>query len=348
MGGTGELSDFARQFGGMSVLEMVRDHVELVGRSTRGMDRFELSAEAFSFRSGMLGTADFPSILADAGRRRLRAGYEQAAATYELWARRGPDATDFREMKVVPLSAAPDLLRTSEYQEFQYGRMGEGAEAYSVVTFGRIVHLTRQALINDDLRAFGRLTESMGAAARRLENRLVYAQLTGNANMSDGTALFHASRGNLGTGAGSALSESALTVGRTAMRLQKGLAGEELALKPSHLLVPASLEQLAYRFTSESYEPATTAAISEFRKGGRAALEPVIEPLLDGASTLAWFLAANSGHVDTVEYCYISGDNGPAIDVKDGFELDGTAFRVRHDFAAKAIDYRALYKASGQ
>lgn len=347
MGGSGQLSDFARQFAGMSLLEMARDHLELLGRSTRGLDRFALVGEALSFRSGMLGTTDFPAILADAGNRRLRAGYEQAATTYQAWARRGPDANDFKSIQVVQLSAAPDLLRTSEHEEFQYGTLKDGGETYGVVTYGRIVRLTRQALVNDDLRAFGRMAEAMGAAARRLENRLVYAQLTANANMADGVPLFHASHGNLGTGAASALDLEALAEGRRAMRLQKGLAGEELALAPAHLLVPASLEQVAHQLTSSAYVPAKPADVNEFRQGGRASLDPIVEPLLDSASSAAWYLSAGSSQVDTVEYCYLAGHEAPSFDVKEGFEFDGVAFRGRHDFGAKVIDHRGLYRGNG-
>lgn len=347
MGGTAPLGDFARQFAGMSVLEMAREHIELLGRSTRGLDRFQLLSEAMSFRSGMLATTDFPAILASAARKRLRDGYEQVPSTFRQWARRGPDANDFKGISVVQLSAMPDLLRVSEHSEFTYGHLREGAETYAVLTYGRIVSLTRQALINDDLRAFGRVAEGMGASARRLENRLVYAQITGNANLSDGIPLFHASHANLGTGAGSALDEDALAEGRRAMRLQKGLAGEPLALKASHLLVPTSMEHLAYQLTSSAYMPTSPGSVNEFREGGRAALTPVVEPLLDQASTVAWYLAANSGGIDTVEYCHLLGQEEPALDVEPGFDVDGVSFRARHDFGTKSIDFRGLYKGAG-
>jgi phage major head subunit gpT-like protein len=103
----------------------------------------------------------------------------------------------------------------------------------------------RQAIINDDLRAFERLVTAFGFAARRLENRTVYSQLTANAALADGTALFHANHSNLITS--SALAIATLGAGRTAMRLQKGLQSEELNLAPAFLIVPATLEQTAYK-----------------------------------------------------------------------------------------------------
>ena len=199
--------------------------------------------------------------------------------------------------------------------------------------------LTRQAIINDDLRAFDRLTTAFGFAARRLENRLVYAQLTG--------ATYSTDNGNLQSGAGSVLQASSLAAARTAMRKQKGLGGEELNLAPAYLIVPAALEQVAYQLTSSNFTPATTAAINEFRAGGRTAVEPIVEPILDAASATAWYAAASNAAVDTVEYCYLDGAEGPVIESKNGWEVDGVEYKCRLDFAAKAVDYRGLHKSAG-
>jgi len=343
-----QLDDNGRQYRGMSLLELGRDFLEGHGVSTRGMDRLTLATRMLHFRAGgMNTTSDFPSLFANVANKRLRSAYDENPGTYALWARRAPNAPDFKNITITALSAAPDLLRTNEHGEFKYGSMKDGAESYQVLTYGRIVSLSRQAIINDDLRAFDRLVSAFGFAARRLENRLVYAQLTANAALSDGTTLFHADHGNLGTGAGSALQFTALSAGRTAMRLQKGLAGEELGIAPSYLIVPASLEQTAYQLTSSNYVPARQADVNEFRSGGRTSLEPIVEPLLDGNSTTAWYLAASNAQVDTVEYCYLDGAEGPVIETEVGFESDGVSYKCREDFAAKAIEHRGLYKAAG-
>jgi hypothetical protein len=224
--------------------------------------------------------------------------------------------------------------------------MTDGKETYSMLTYGRVVSLTRQSLINDDLRGFDRLVGAFGNSAARLENRVAYAILTANAALGDSVALFHATHANL-TGVGTAISVASLGVGRAAMRLQKGLQSEELNLTPSFLIVPATQEALAYQFTSANYVPATIAQVNEFRAGGRTAVEPIVEAILDANSTTAWYLAANNGQVDTVEYCYLQGAAGPVIESEMGFEVDGISYKCRLDFAAKAIDFRGLYKNVG-
>lgn len=349
------LDDNGRQYRGMSLLEIGRDFLEAHGQQTRGLDRMTLAARMLEFRSGgMLGTSDFSSLFANVANRRLRNAYDENPGTYAMWARRAPNAPDFKNLSVVQLSGAPDLLQTNEAGEFKYGAMTDGGETYAVLTYGRIVSLTRQAIVNDDLRAFERMVSAFGFAARRLENRTVYSQLTANANLADGGALFNATavstaggHANLATGGGSVLQFSSLTTGRTAMRVQKGLAGEELNLAPSYLIVPAALEQTAYQLTSSNYVPSTKAEVNEFRTGGRTALTPVVEPVLDGNSATAWYLAAANSQVDTVEYCYLDGAEGPVIESQVGFETDGISYKCRLDFAAKAIDFRGLYKAAG-
>jgi hypothetical protein len=349
-----KLTDNGRRFRSLGMLEMGRDYLHARGVSTIGMDKMRVAAEMLNFRSGagMHTTSDFASIMANVANKRLRNAYDENPGTYAMWARRAPNAPDFKNISVAQLSGAPELLRTNEHGEFTYGTMRDGAETYAVLTHGRIVSLTRQAIINDDLRAFDRMVGAFGNSARRLENRVVYAQLTANANLSDGVPLFSAVTGarlqaNVQTGAGSALQLSSLSAGRAAMRLMRGLNDEELNIAPAYLIVPAALEQTAYQLTSANYVPATTGAINEFRAGGRTAVMPVVEPLLDAASATQWYLAASNSQVDTVEYCYLDGAEGPVIEQEVGFEVDGVSYKCRLDFGAKAVDFRGLHRSAG-
>jgi hypothetical protein len=349
-----KLTDNGRQYRGMTLLEIGREHLERSGVNTRGMSKLELATRMLTYRSGgMMTTSDFANLLQNVATKRLRNGYDENPGSYTRWARRAPNAPDFKSMSVVNLAGAPDLLQVNEHGEFKYGSMTDGKETYSLLTYGRIVSLSRQAIVNDDLRGFDRLISAFGNSSARLENRTVYAILTANAALADTGLLFNATavttaggHANL-TSSGTAISVASLGVGRTAMRLQKGLQSEELNLAPSYLLVPAALEQIAYQYTSANYVPATSANINEFRAGGRTALEPIVEPILDANSATAWYLAAQTGQVDTVEYCFLDGAEGPVVESEMGFEVDGVSYKCRLDFAAKAIDFRGLYKNVG-
>ncbi len=345
MSPTTKLSDNGRRFRSLSVLEMARELLGGQGVNVRGMDRMTLAGQAMQSRG--MGVSDFSAILANVGNKRMRQAYEQNVASYKIWARRAQDVLNFKPISTVQMSAAPDLLQVREHGEFQYGKMLDGGETYELLTYGRIVSLTRQAMVNDDLRTFDTMLTSFGASASRLENRLVYSQLTGNAPMSDGKTLFHADHKNLATGSISALQLSSLALMRSTMRQQRGLQSEELNISPSFLIVPAALEQDAYQLTSSNYVPARAADVNEFRQGGRSSLQPIVEPLLDGVSSSAWYAAAHNGQIDTVEYCYLDGADGPVLETQNAFSVDAVSMKCRLDFATKAIDFRGLYKATG-
>lgn len=87
--------------------------------------------------------------------------------------------------------------------------------------------------------------------------------------------------------------------------------------------------------------------VNEFRTGGRTALEPIVEALLDGVSATEYYLAAGNEQVDTVEYCYLEGAEGVQMSSRIGFTVDGVELKASLDFAAAAIDHRGLYKSSG-
>lgn len=331
-----ELTDAARDFRYLSLREMGRVCLEWGGVRTARMSPMEIAE-----RSLMSG-GDFPNLLADVMGKRLRAAYTEQPPTYAQWARRAANAPDFKDIKPQVLANAPDLQAVPAGAEFKTGTLTDGKETYALVTYGRVIAFTRQAIINDDLRAFERFPSAFAGAARRLENRTVYNQLLLNGNLSDGIALFHASHGNLPTP--STIDQTNLGIARALMRKQKGLQQEELNIAPAFLLCGPDKEQLAYQFTSAQFVPQTPSVVNEFRTGGRTAVTPVVDAVITGNK---WFLAANPRDVDTVEYCYLDGAEGVYLESRMGFTIDGVEMKARLDFGAKAVDFRGLVYNSG-
>lgn len=348
------LTDNARRFRAQSLVEMIRS--SLVSQNVPGAEYMAPMEVAARTGAGYMTTGDFTSILANVANKRLRMAYEQSPSSFRLWSKRGPNARDFKNISVTSLSSAPALLQVNEHGEFKTGTMVDGAETYNVVTAGRIVGLTRQAIVNDDLSAFDRIISGFGASAERYQNAVVVSILTTNAVMSDAVALFSGVSGlrlqsNVQTGATSALDATnalgALKAMRAQMRLQQDTSGVVLNLTPSFLLVPAALEQPAYQFTSANYVPATAATINEFRQGGKTQLTPIIEPLLDADSLVKFYGLADPSQIDTIEYCYLDGFEGPAVEQENGFDTDGIRLKCRLDFGAKAIDWRGMHRSAG-
>ncbi len=57
-----------------------------------------------------------------------------------------------------------------------------------------------------------------------------------------------------------------------------------------------------------------------------------------------WFMVADPSQIDTIEYCYLEGQQGVYIETRYGFEVDGVEIKARLDFAAAAVEPRGLQK----
>jgi len=328
-----KLSDNGKRFSGLSLIEIGRELLTQRGVDIRGMSRDQIATRA------MLTTGDFPYILANVANKTLRQAYEAAPQTFKPFTRM-VTAPDFKTIARTALGDSPTLEKVNEHGEYKYGSVSEARETYAIASYGKIVALTRQTLINDDLSAFTRLPEMFGRAAADLESDTVWGIITANAALADSIALFHASHGNLPTGA--AISVAQLGVCRAAMRVQTGLDGRKINVTPRYLLVPAALETIAQQFTSQAYAASASSSINPFA----GALQVLAEPRLDTASTTAWYMAADPAQIDTIEYAYLEGNQGVYLETKDGWEIDGVEFKARLDFGAKAIDFRGLVKGN--
>ena len=68
---------------------------------------------------------------------------------------------------------------------------------------------------------------------------------------------------------------------------------------------------------------------------------PVADPRLDAASETARYPAASPNQIDTIEYAYLKGQQGPYIETRNGFDVNGVEIKCRLDFGAKAMSRRS-------
>ncbi len=224
----------ARDLRGMSMVQFADTMLSQAGRESG-------TSPLGSIKAAMT-TSDFPALLANTAGKALLLGYENEPASHRIWTRE-TFARDFKQQSRVALSEAPELVEKPEAAEYTAGSLTDRGESFKLVTYGRMLIITRESLVNDDLGGFTRQPQAFGASAARKEADVVYALLTSNPTMGDGTALFHATHGNLMTAA--TLDVTGLSAARAAMRKQKGPNGGYLNPVPRYLLVPAALETTA-------------------------------------------------------------------------------------------------------
>lgn len=328
--------DLGSEYRGYSLFEIARLTAEQNGKRTGGMSKLEVVKLAMS-------TSDFPFILENVANKSLRAGYEEQPRTFTPFCRQ-VSVTDFKQNKALQLGAAPTLVKVNEGGEFPHAALSEARETYQVLTYGQIIPLTRQAIINDDLGAFTRLPAMQGAAAARLESNVVWAIITANGAMADGKNLFSSAHANDASGADVDPPDIAeLGAARKAMRIQTGLEGETLNIVPRYILGPAALETTIAQLLTSIVPAQFSNVVPDWVRS----LTPIIEPRLDVDSTTAWYLAADPNQIDTIWYCYLDGQQGVFMESRVGFDVDGIELKVRHDFGAAAIDHRGLYRNEG-
>lgn len=327
-----KLEGGALDFAHRSLLGICEDLLQAEGVSVRGLSRREIATRALS-------TSDLPQIAGSLMNRSLLMGYQSAPRTF-VGVFRQTTASDFRDINRIRLSGAPMLEEVKEGGEFKYGKLTDEKETYRLATYGKILPFTRQMIINDDLDALTRVPMMFGRSAADLESDIVWAILVDNDALQDGSTLFHtADHGNLAS-SGVAITVASVGVGRAAMRKQTGMEGRLINVNPRHLIVGADKEtELDQFLTAITPNTQANAQPSTLRS-----LNAVVEPRLTGN---AWYLAADYNQVDTVEYSYLEGEQGVYLESQTGFDIDGVNIKARHDFAAKAIDYRGLYKNPG-
>lgn len=335
-GGTVELKNESREYRGMSLIRMAESVLTTQNVSVKGLTQNEIAERALHH------TSDFVEILANVANKTLRAGYESQPQTFEPFVR-SVSVNDFKEISRTQLSDAPSLEKVNEAGEYKHGKMSEAAEKYRVETYGKIVGVTRQTLVNDDLDAFSRLPSLFGASAKDLETELIYKELASNPIMSDGNALFSAAHGNIAVGGDvGAIGVNTVAAGRLAMRLQKGLTEKLIRVRPEYLLTPAALETAAEQFLGPIV-PNNDGDVNPFK----SKLGLVSEAELDAYSATAWYMMAMKQRIDMFEIARLTGQEGPTLSSKVGFEVDGVKFKVSYDFGVKAIDWRGMYLNPG-
>ena len=90
-----------------------------------------------------------------------------------------------------------------------------------------------------------------------------------------------------------------------------------------------------------SIAPATAADVNPFS----GSLSLVVEPRLTSATR--WYVTADPGEIDGLEFAYLSGNEGPQVESRSGWDVDGVEIRVILDFGAGFIDHRGWFQNPG-
>lgn len=208
----------SREFMGASMIDMARGLL-----TARGERAQWLSPSKVFERHGALTTSDFPKMIDGALNVYLTEQYAVSPSPLRVLAK-SREVNDFRDIKALSIGGAPALLVVEENAEYSFGALNESIESYRVATYGKILSLSRQLIINDNLGAFIEAGAWYARSAARSRADAIAAIINSNVPLADGKAMFHADHGNLAA-AGAPLTVASLSA-RALLCAHKRIATE--------------------------------------------------------------------------------------------------------------------------
>jgi hypothetical protein len=297
-------------------------------------------------------TVSLPGILNNVANKKLLKAFQAQPVVATRLCSDG-ELNDFKESERYRLTDVGDLEPVAPDGEIKHGGLTEEKATNQLGTYGKIFALTRQMIYNDDLGAFLKVPEGMGARAARKIDQLFFTRLLANPG-----SLFSVGHGNYKAGADTALGIDSLGIAVQMFLDQTDADGQPINVSPKFLLVPTALKMTARELLNSTLLIAVGSTdkqrIPTYNAVADEDLELVVSPYLSNAnysgySALAWYLFADPQIVDTFEIGYLKGRRTPTVERGEtDFNTLGMQFRVYFDLGVREQDFRGMTKFKGE
>lgn len=346
----------SRDLRGMGLHELIYQVIHAAGnyvrpgRMTDDVIRTAFEADRTLRASGSgFSTISLSGILSNVANKSLLDAY----SAVESVASRICALTDVNDFKMVTryrMTGQGTFEKIGPDGELKHAQLTEESYTNQVDTYGKIIALTRQMMINDDLGAFLQIPRILGRQSALAVESAVFTLL-----LSNPSSFFSSGHKNLQTGAGSALSITGLTKAEQAFLEQTDVDGKPILISPAVLLVPTALKVTAQQLMTETRVNETTTTDKPKTADNPHAGKwiPLASPYLNaqglaGSSATAWYLFANPADVAAIEIAYLRGQRTPTIESGEtDFDTLGMKWRGYFDFGVAMQDWRASVKNNG-
>lgn len=316
------------------------------GRITSGNLREVLAYALPPITAAGFSTLSVSSILSNIANKSLLDGFLAVEQVWKAIAKIG-NVSDFKTATRHRLTDSLEYEEVAAAGEIPHGTLGEETYTLTASTYAKMLGLTRQDIINDDLGAFDTLRQRLGRGAGLKLNKVFWTAFL------DDASFFTDARGNLITTA-LATSGVALNTASQAFAELVDNDGNPLGIRPSILLVPPTLAATS-KILFVSTEIRNTASDTEYSVANvhYDMYRPEISAYLNssavsGGSATAWYLVADPKDLAVAEVAFLNGQQSPTVESAEAdFNVLGVQFRGYHDFAVALAEWRAAVKSSG-
>ncbi len=309
---------------------------------------FECERRLLQASSGV-STVSLTGILSNVQNKSLLAGFNRIESAVPAIASE-TDVNDFKEFTRYRLTTNGRFEKVGPGGELKHATLSEEEYKNKLDTYGVMIAITRQMLINDDLGALTQIPSDIGYLAALAREREVFSLLLSNPN-----GFFSASNGNLLTGADSELGITGLEKAEELFRSQKNANGDPILIRPMVLLVPPALVVRARQLFNDQFVNETTPTgkpkpnsnpfVGMFRPVDSPFLS---DPNMPNSSTTAWYLFAAPSDLAAINVGYLRGRRLPTIENADlDFATLGIQVRGYWDFGVALQDHRAAVRSDG-
>jgi hypothetical protein len=258
------------------------------------------------------------------------------------------DVNDFKQVTRYRMTGQGTFEKVGPDGELKHAQLTEEAYTNQIDTYGKIIALTRQMIINDDLGAFLQIPRILGRQSALAVESAVFTLLLSNPG-----GFFSAGNKNFFSGATSVLQITSLTTAEQLFMDQVDKDGKPILISPAILLVPTSLKVVAQQLMTETRVNELTTSAKPANNPHAGKWIPLASPYLNsqgiaGGSATAWYLFANPADVAAMEIAYLRGQRTPTIESGEtDFDTLGMKWRGYFDFGVAMQDYRAVVKSAG-
>lgn len=290
-----------------------------------------------------------PNVLGNVANKQIHAGYMEDDMTWREIAEVRPVSNFFTQNHY-------RMLDSLEYEEvgsggeLKHGTLGEETYTSQAKTYGKMLALTRNQIINDDASAFVDLRTRLGRGAAKKFGNVFWAAFM------DNSSFFTTGLTNYITGATTNLGTDGVGLGLMLLNFRQmttpsadGSKHIGAGLNPTKVVVPPELEANA----RINYANNNLAAVANSSANIYAGMfRPVVQWRLSNSSytgygSKIWYLFGDE--LKPMLVTFLNGNQSPTIESTDAdFNTLGIQFRGYHDFSCSKSEYLAGCKSKGE